>query len=337
MKTAAFVVTLALAGIPPAAAQDGETLLAQAYSGLSMGLMSGAVMGARVGLPPGGVPRGAPPAERGLDLSAQFDGPSRAQGDIGSCHAFASVALLEAAYFRRYGERIQLSEADLFMRRNPLSRDAYDTFLRTGRGPLDEGNDVEGDIRFALANGVATGMEYAAFAQRYIRYRDAERRTIEDLERQHRDNPWYVRAVYDPREHWVRLQQEPLAQRILQNYLTGSDPTIAAQREATRRRLNGMRLTTTDFTASRDKTGAACVAEGAAAVTAIGAELRAGRPVAISYYTGASGAHALIVSGYTAAEGAAAVLKTRNSWGPGGNHDMPANQACRIYRMASVN
>ena len=64
------------------------------------------------------------------DLSETFpDAACRDQGDTGSCHAFSSVALLESAIYRRYGRiggiKLRLSEADLFVRKLSLSREAH--------------------------------------------------------------------------------------------------------------------------------------------------------------------------------------------------------------------
>jgi flagellar motor protein MotB len=345
----AAVVILTAANCRPAQAEEQEPiLLAQAYSGLSMGLARGAAGGALLGRPAAEAPavgsagRVAPqaPADQGVDLSNQFNGPSRNQGDVGSCHAFASVAVLEAAYYRRYGEKLQLSEADLFLRRNVLSRTAYENFLSNGSGELSEGNNTPDDIQFAIDHGVATRPQYEAFVGRYIRHRDAERRTLEDLERQNRNNPWYVRMLYNPREHWVRMQQDPTAQRILQGFLTGNDSTIQAQREEVRRKLSSFKLTTTNFDSSKASFNMGrdeCRRKGAAAVEKITAELKANRPVAISYYTDADGGgHALMVTGYRTAENGSLVLRTRNSWGPGSDHDISADRACTIYRMMSV-
>lgn len=53
-----------------------------------------------------------------VDLSAQFPTLAlRTQNDTGACHIFSTVALLEAALNRRWGLKLQLSEADLFVRR----------------------------------------------------------------------------------------------------------------------------------------------------------------------------------------------------------------------------
>ncbi|MBI5247480.1 MAG: hypothetical protein HY923_09880 [Elusimicrobia bacterium] len=80
-----------------------------------------------------------------------MDPPKRDQSNIGSCHAFAAVAMLEAAYSRGYGHR--LSEEDLFVQRTILTGDAHSDVCRTGlKCGLMEGNFVDGDIRHVLEN-----------------------------------------------------------------------------------------------------------------------------------------------------------------------------------------
>ncbi|MBI3299390.1 MAG: hypothetical protein HYZ75_14580 [Elusimicrobia bacterium] len=337
------------------AAARGEEgiLLAQAQGGFLNGGAYGALLGmagaagvAAVPVPAAGrgaaVAGGAPaaaPRDPGVDHSGQFPSPSRSQGDVGSCHTFASVGLIEAAHFRRTGARLQLSEADLFMRRNVLSTDAYENYLRRGRGDLSEGNDTAGTLQFALDNGVATSLQYQDFLRRYRQYREAERRTLEDLERQAQREPWYVRMLYDHRAHWVQLQQDPTAQRILQNYLSGNDRTLEAQREETRRAFAGLRMEQQSFagvgagsmTTGRDE----CRRAGADQTAAVLAELRAGRPIGIRTYT-AGGSHAMIISGYRVDDAGAFLFLTRNSWGAGGDNHIYPHETCRIYAVLSV-
>jgi len=88
-----------------------------------------------------------------VDLSAQWvDGPRR-QHDLNSCHAFAAVALIEAAHYRRTGRHVRLSEADLFVQRMVL-RDRESGFLLR-------------DLRIGLERGVAAGDWYELMRARY--------------------------------------------------------------------------------------------------------------------------------------------------------------------------
>ena len=262
-------------------------------------------------------------ADKGVDHSNQFSGPSRNQGAVGACHSFTAVAILEAAYFRRYGERLQLSEADLFLRQNVLGRTGYSGFLRNGDPMLEEGNWIDDDIQFAIDHGVATSLQYEAFVQRYSSYRDAESKDLRGIERQHQQNPWYVRMLYNPRKHWVKMQEDPVAQRILQNFLTGNDQALEAQREEVRSKLKGFRLSTKKYGPFNPKD---CRQRNAKIVEDIVRELKAGRPVAIDYQT-RDGPHASVVHGYRVTGNGSVILQTRNSWGENGDNGIPADWA----------
>jgi hypothetical protein len=69
-----------------------------------------------------------------VNLRDQFEDyfSDRDQQDIGSCHAFGSVAAIEAAYFRKYAKHIVLAEEDLFLRKTILGGDAYAQFCVNG-------------------------------------------------------------------------------------------------------------------------------------------------------------------------------------------------------------
>lgn len=99
-----------------------------------------------------------------VDLTEQFDPVLRDQGKMQTCHAFAAVALLEAARFRRTGERVRLSEADVFVRAR--------TFERVVR----DGGLLREDLWSALAEGAALGDHYAPFV---ARWKAGERRRSE--------------------------------------------------------------------------------------------------------------------------------------------------------------
>ena len=323
-------------------------LLAQAdASAFLQGAAGGALVGAGAAVPvvggSGGVAVEASAAEGdggGVDLSYQFPDGSRNQADVGSCHAFSSVALLEAAYFRRYGEHLKFSEADLFLRRNVTGRMAYGEYIAWGDPKITEGGNAKWDLDYAIANGIATTPQYEAFLARYREYREAERRTLEDIERQRKRDPWYVRLLYNPRLHWAALQQQPLSKKILENYLLGNDPVVEAERAASRQRLKGFRTVQKLFVElpnSIAKSPDACRKGGRAQTEHLLRELKSGQPVGVSYYTDKKfGGHVIIVQGYQADPVNGVVFKTRNSWGAGGNHDMYPHDMCKMYQAVSV-
>lgn len=271
--------------------------------------------------------------DRPVDLSSQFTGGSRHQADVGSCHTFASVAILEAAYYRFYGQRVRLAEADLFIQRNVTSRDAYMHFLQNGYPGLTEANNTGETLAFALNNGVATEPRYAAFLERYRRYRAAENATLQNLLRDYRRLSEEEQNAYNVREHWVQLQQSTTSQRIIQNFLMGNErAAIERDRALMRTRFAAFSISSGTFaTTGPGNSPNQCRLDGRPQTAAIRSELEAGRPVAI-----AMNGHALVISGFRRGEGGAIVFSTRNSYGPESNRNIPVTQTCRILRVMSV-
>lgn len=123
------------------------------------------------------------------NLSLQFNNLGsvtydRNQGDIGSCHVFASVALLEAALYRKTKVRYRLSEADLFLNRTVNHPHYYEVFVGRLRAEIQaekldyspqvlEGGWPSEDLEYAVANGVAkgSGKDWAEFSARYVKYK----------------------------------------------------------------------------------------------------------------------------------------------------------------------
>lgn len=296
-------------------------------------------------------PVAAPAAGPDVDLSGQFPTGSRNQADVGSCHAFASIGLLEAAYFRKYGEHAVFSDADLFLRNTVLNGNIYSGniadqgYTWNGKPELKEGGAPStllaiGDMEFAIKHGVATTPQYSAFLERYRAFRAAEQRTLEDIERQHRRNSWLVRLLYNPRTHWAELQKSPTNQRILQNFLMGNDPTLDEQRKAVRDKLKGFSVVKNLYVtlpSSVNKAPADCAAAGANRTASILSELGAGRPVGVSYFTNTNWAsHVIIITGSKSDGKGGVVFKTRNSWGAGGNADMHPHDMCKVHGLFSV-
>lgn len=305
-----------------------------------------------------GVPAVAPPQagkpapqSKTKDLKAQFSDPAgRNQCDIGSCHAFGTVAVLEAAYFRKHREYKRLSEADIFIRRTVLSKDLYQDFCAESKCSLTEGNDVLGDVRFAINEGVAMDIDYAGFVERYRKYRAAEEKTLENLLESHKKEPWYVRLLYDPRKHWAELQSRPTAKRVTEMFLAGRDPKIDADRAAVKEKLNGFRPVPKTFEYLGTKAGKLskenCRKKGLLQKAAIKGELDDDRPVTISMSLSGLPAwgqtdttmhanHAFAVTGYTEPAGKPLTFQTRNSWG-GSNPDVLEDQLCRVYSVVTV-
>lgn len=290
-------------------------------------------------------------ASRDVDLTAQWgDLSGRNQQDVGSCHDFGAVAVLEAAYFRRYGRRVRLSEEDLFVRRTVLSGHIYGDFCRSGKCALDEGDDIAGDIRYALDHGVLTGGSYQEFLTRYRRYREAEVLTMEGLQRRRDEQGWLDKLLYDPRAHWKRLQTETSSKRLLRQVLLGRDRDSGSARAKVKAEFAGFRLRTRSFVPIEGPTAAkigpgGCRMLGGIRRDLLSAELAAGRPVGVSISLSGLAAwgqadprkkarHAFVLLGYSGKAGER-VFHSLNSWG-GQNPDVPEDQLCRIYAVNTV-
>ncbi len=114
-----------------------------------------------------------------VDLRDQFPpGKVPDQGKVGTCHVFATVGLLEAAYYRRYGSHIAFSEADLFAQSRVGTGAIYSeasvckTYAGTDKCMLGEGAWPAENLQFILNFGIlpanAGGVSYEQFAQDYI-------------------------------------------------------------------------------------------------------------------------------------------------------------------------
>ncbi len=295
-------------------------------------------------------PGAAGEKKKKVDLLPQFADPSnRNQCTIGSCHAFGSVAVLEAAYFRNYKEHISISEQDVFLRRTVLSGDVYRAFCDSGHCKMSEGNDPAGDIHYVFANGALSGGSYSQFAQRYVRYREGEQKTMEGIQQTYENMGWLEKLMYDPRKHWKELSSSETSQKILTNMLEGKGASDSAERGQLKAKLAGFKLRSKkdfDFKPEyKELPPADCLARGAAQLAALKGELDANRPVCVSMSLSGLAAwgqtdttrdayHAFMIVGYDTTD-AGLVFHTRNSWG-GQNPDIPQSEACRIYVIDSV-
>jgi hypothetical protein len=123
-----------------------------------------------------------------VDLSAQTGYPQGApnQGRIGDCHEFASVALLNAAYFRQFGRSVRFSPADLFVTSVLLAPGYHPYIAGFTRTSIDESANVADDLAIAVESGVAADgdLPYAVFERRYMEtVRSANQRDIAEGDR----------------------------------------------------------------------------------------------------------------------------------------------------------
>ncbi|MDO8803447.1 MAG: C1 family peptidase [Elusimicrobiota bacterium] len=287
----------------------------------------------------------------GASLLTQFADPStRGQANVGSCHAFGSVAVLEAAYFRAHGSKVQLSEADIFIRRTVLSKDWYRDFCSGGACKVSEGNDVLGDLEYAKANGVATSVGYDRFLERYRKFRAAEQRTLEGIDAEEKRMGWLQRMLYDPKAHWAQLQEGESSKRISQMLLLGQDPRIDTERATIKEKLKDFVIEQKTFPYLGSDVHALSAADrlekGEAQRSFILRELSAGRPVALSMSlsnlagwgqtdTSEHANHAFMIIGFSRGADSRPVFHTRNSWA-GVNPDIKEDELCRIFSAITV-
>lgn len=249
------------------------------------------------------------------DLSSHFaDGPRR-QGHVNSCHSFVAVALVESAYFRRYGRTIRLSDADLFVRGRAKG-------LLRGR----ETGLVRPDVRLALDGGVLPGDYYAEFVSRWPAFKKKA-----------------LKFFHSP----DRVVRELLPE--------SATPEADAAREKVRAELEGFALGGESFfkfagavaRASAKKGPVRCDTERVAKI--LERKLAAGIPVGVGLLSGWAkteewrrdsddkGAHYFAVTGYER-NAAGVVFKTRNTWSAerGGSPDLSGDDLCEVFAMTWV-
>ncbi len=298
---------------------------------------------------PGTAPSAIVKGVKSADLSGQFiDKGTRDQSVIGSCHAFAAVALLEAAYFRAQGHIIRLSEEDLFLHGTVLTGDTHAARCHAGlKCVLAEGNYVDKNLRHALEHGVLAGSQYKQFVDRWRKFREAEatrRRVFAFV----RSKEFLLDFTDDePPEPWVAYLQEEGARKEIAATLGVDIHDRDAERALIRDLFKGVQLERKEFPLieeARIKSDK-CRELGADRLTLIKAELDAGRPVAVSMYlnglkswgvaaSGEHAYHAFALVGYK--QGKKGLLfTTRNSWA-GVNPPVAEHQLCRVFSVESL-
>jgi hypothetical protein len=309
-------------------------------------------------------PAAAAAAAESKDLSAQFsDEAKRNQKSLGSCHTFASVAALEAAYYRKYKQTVRFSEADLYYRfklqGNPTFEDYNKLMADFARGQnvdaeFEEGSWPSTELPFAIKGGVATSWNYDKFMRSYIpvgnQIRAADQKSIQnaqqndDMNLLERGFFWIITGRTTPGEYFNKLNKPGQDQSL--NELNAMSAGLADERGAYQEKLKGFRVQYRKFAepseADRDD-AAKCAAQGTAAKNTIVDELSAGRPVAIGmelkgllewgdFHRLPSAKHAFTLIGY---KDGGKTFQTRNSWN-GKNPDVQQAQLCRVLEVATV-
>jgi len=297
------------------------------------------------------------------DLSDQFPDPgNRDQEATSSCHVFGSVALLEAAVWREFGERVVLSEADLFVQRKILTPDYLQMALAAYEDERPvfflEGGYPRENLQYAIEHGVATQdvISWGDFYERYHVFEKARRLTIEADREAFQQMPavdryFYYWFVGDPGKRFGDSLQEDTAREIGEGMLLGGRDDVKKSRKRTRTKWLGQFVTKfEDFPFLKDEwddmTEEECREKGQDAKEAILGHLCADRPVSLSMRLKGLSAwgkeaetthanHAFAVVGFESDADENVTLHTRNSWG-GSHPDVPEEDLCRIYGVDSV-
>jgi hypothetical protein len=289
-----------------------------------------------------------------LDLSYQFQDPAdRNQGQIGSCHVFSSVSILEAAYYRKYHQKIKFSEADLFLRKVILSDDIYAPFVYSKQCTLQEGGNAHLDSQFVIKYGVATSLSYEKLEKLYIWYRNAEEKTMSSINSYADETDLSADAgkkKIDLREFWADLQTKPAMKEQLMKFFGAGDKVLKKERETIKKQLAGFKAvewSNPDYAPEvvrYDK--AKCAAEGIPVKRILLAELEEKRPVSVSVDmagleewgqtdTSRDSKHAFTIIGYKLSPTGEYRFVSRNSWG-GINPDLSESALCRVRATRGV-
>ncbi|MFA6583066.1 MAG: hypothetical protein WCS77_02110 [Elusimicrobiaceae bacterium] len=308
-----------------------------------------------------------PAVNQAVDLSYQFeDYADRQQGNVGSCHVFTSISLLEAAYYRKYHRTIRFSEADLFLRKMLLDGSAYTLFLTTGASVLTEGGVPYYDSKFVIEHGVASAPSYDKFEKMYSWYRNAEQKTLQYINA-NVDNP----DIYEPgekaeqplmpattetvkavsiRDIWVKLQTQPGMKKQIEQLFKISGEKLRAEREAIKNQLAGFstgfwvntQYSKQSATLSKEQ----CAKEGKTVSEVFLPLLKSQIPISVgvdlSYLKSwgqtpesRDARHGFTLIGYRQAPDGEYHFISRNSWG-GWNPDIKESELCRTMYATLV-
>lgn len=303
------------------------------------------------------------------DFSDHYGSP-RDQCGTGSCHVFASVALLEAALRRRRrdSEPVRLSDADLFLQMQvingahaePGPAAPEDGAVAAGRRErarpaLMEKRLVEGgwphlDLEHALRRGVATEetVPWGGFLPRFEQFRLRRRAEFAaarqalgragDAEDETEALIAYEESLAPSRQR--RQEEESFFYRDL--------PRVEADRRRVRELLAGFTVHRSSFNSMvpRPEDGEACRRFGRPVKARLKEDFAVRRPVSVCLRLGGlaewgaqaklHALHCVAIAGWEQPRGGRMTLYTRNSWGRTVHPEIPEEQFCRIFDVTSL-
>lgn len=279
-----------------------------------------------------------------VDLISQFprSREGQDQGQIGDCHDFAAVALMEAAYNRRYRQFRLLSVTDLFVHHTLTSPDAAADYIVAGRDasspPVYEGGNTIGDVTYALERGVASQLDepYGPFYRRYFKG-DVPHLQMELTDAEDRKVRYYLNDASDsdvkrslPKDSIFADDRSEIAANLILPEMgriaartDAQHPQAAVSREQSRQLLRGFIVGGRAYRTARDISADACLEKGQERMSLLVSELRKGRPVGVGMDVGGVWIHApkekanheFVIRGYVVQPGGRVTFRTLNSWG----------------------
>jgi hypothetical protein len=279
-----------------------------------------------------------------VDLRRQWDYLSRNQGIFGSCTAFATVALFEAAMFRESQACYRLSEADLYMQHNVLSWGCWDNVGDNCEASVS-GSNIRLMSEHVRTRGVLNGDHYQEFMGRFLGALQADAQRARAFAAFYR-NPFDYGALFRAPRRVTRAE--------LADYASASRRgDLARERASVAQRASRFEVVDRSWTISTpwEKTAAQCRWDAREQEKFIDGELLRGRPVAVSMALnglaawnrpanagGGSGPwawHAFVINGMRVGRNGAKFYTTRNSWG-GQNPTVAPTELCRIDYAQSL-
>jgi hypothetical protein len=291
-------------------------------------------------------------ARGGVNLDGQFvpDKPHN-QGQIGSCHDFAAVALVEAAYYRRYKVHLPLSEADMFAQGQIATGKIYNqasVYQGAGGGlqcALGEGGWEDQDVALILRRGILplTRLSCSPYGKMAACYEKQIQKPVQDAMLNLAVNV----PVASASGHVLPKVKGGKAldkMKILAAQLEGAAPDADQRRLAVKQSLKGFKQVTQYYYQGMKRNGfdnrfydqlramtpAQCEAAGEKQGKYIVSELNKGRPVMVGFALRGDKqwgfldtepnspakdtyGHAFLITGYTS-KGGLPVFRTYNSW-----------------------
>jgi hypothetical protein len=288
-----------------------------------------------------------------IDLSSQFPpGKNPNQGAIGDCHDFATVGMVEAAYYRRYHAHQAFSEADLFAQsrlanglacNNPRVWTGADKIERCSLG---EGGLAEKDLQYVLDHGILPDGQGKCAS-----YKDFHNAYVRNVQKPYKDAFLALSQLNQP---LPKLSPEEAQAQATEIEKPSSDADAA--RDKIKEELRGFKVASRFFhVPNYDElehlSAKNCGDQSAAQRDFIVSELRRGRPVHMGFYLAnmtswgvilppksappkSALGHDVIIDGMREDPPGHPIFLVRNSWGKSWPDEIDSGQLCRVDTLS---